>query len=43
MILHVLSNPDCVADASLRYGEESLIDIEMRVEKFIGDLRREMS
>jgi hypothetical protein len=43
MILHVLTNPDCVADASLRDEEESLVGIEVGAEKFIGDFRRERS
>jgi hypothetical protein len=40
MILHVLANPDFVAEASLRDGEQVLINIEMRAEKFIVALRR---
>jgi hypothetical protein len=43
MILHVLTNPDCVADASLRDEEESLIGIEMGAERFMSALRREGS
>jgi hypothetical protein len=45
MILHVLLIPDCVDDASPRDEEESLIGIEMGVERFMGDFaeRKELT
>jgi hypothetical protein len=43
MFLYILSNPDCIDDASPGDEEGSLIGIEAGAETFTGDLPREKS